>query len=103
MRHTEVVAEALPGFLGSASAAPNDRVGLFLVAPLNVGLQPGHVGPCGVTGLHCATRPECSRFYQIGSAAVGAGAEAVFFSRGASDPAAASSALGAPGGGRAVW
>ena len=71
-------AGALPGSLGCASAAPNVRGRFFLIAPLHVGLQPGHVGHCGVTGLHCTTLPECSRFYQIGSEAVGASAEAVF-------------------------
>ena len=109
--HNKVVANALPPsllcgsalarrvpvccFLESITKSSSDSRSLAfagsggqhwtdLTAPVllpNVDLQPGHVGTCEVTGLHCATRPECSRFYQIGSAAVGAGAEAAFSAR----------------------
>jgi hypothetical protein len=81
-------------FWGAIRTSPNVRVRFFFVAfhltsdctPVTTAFGSDRGALHHTSGLH--------RFYQIGSAAVGAGAEAVFFSRGASAPAAAPSAAG---------
>ena len=82
-----------PVFRGAPSSTQRRTASLFFLVFRLIGRLWSAPRPFGERTT-CTQRLDNTRFYQIGSAAVGAGAEAAFFSRGASAPAAAPSAVG---------